>query len=113
MKVDISGLIDDWGKRCLVSRFSANVTASARSSGTFVNVASGVFWIQPVAGSSGRKEKGLEDRTTHMMFARLSSSFKAEDRISASGESYLYDVVSVDGENPTHLEIQLERIKRT
>ena len=91
---------------------SGTLTASKRLSGSFVNVASGTFWIQPLTGYSARKMQGLEERTTHMMFAKLTSSFKAEDRIAPSGESYLYDVLAVDS-NPTHFEVQLQRVKRS
>jgi hypothetical protein len=99
MKLDVSGLIDDWGKRTVVSRLSGTMTAAKKFSGTFVNVLSGTLWIQPV-------------QDTHLAIARKTLALKAADRLAPSGESYLYDVLDLQ-EDPTHNTIQLRRVKRT
>ncbi len=112
MKADVSGLIDDWGKRTVVSRLSSTLTASKRYSGSFVGVLSGTLWIQPVGGSMKRSDPGLMDETTHIAIARKTIAVQAADRLAPSGETYLYDVLHVE-EDPTHNTIQLRRVKRT
>jgi hypothetical protein len=116
MKLDVSGLIDDWGKRTVVSRLSGTMTAAKKFSGTFVSVLSGTLWIQPVQdtqqGLFKRTEYGLNDETTHLAIARKTLALKAADRLAPSGESYLYDVLDLQ-EDPTHNTIQLRRVKRT
>jgi hypothetical protein len=115
MQADVSGLIDDWGRRAVVSRLSGTLTASKRVSGSFVNVLSGTVWIQPVQDSQQglfkRTDYGLNDETTHIAIARKGLLLKAADRIAYSGESYLYDVLDLQ-EDPTHNTVQLRRVKR-
>ena len=122
MQSDISGLIDDWGKRTIVSRLSATLTASKRLSGTFVNKLSGIVWIQPIpmkgtlmgAGPTTvrRSLQGLLDETTHIAISRKTLAIQANDKLLPSGETYLYDVLDNE-ENPTHNTIQLRRVKHT
>jgi hypothetical protein len=112
MQADISGLIDDWGKRTVVSRLSSTLTASKRYSGSFAAVLSGTVWVQPVGGSLKRSDPGLMDETTHIAIARKGIAIQAADRLAPSGETYLYDVLHID-EDPTHNTIQLRRVKRT
>lgn len=120
MKSDISGLIDDWGARTIVSRLSSTLTASKRLSGTFVNKLSGIVWIQPIAmkGTLGglttvhRSPQGLLDETTHIAITRKTLAVQANDKLLPSGETYPYDVLDNE-ENPTHNTIQLRRVKHT
>lgn len=119
MKLDISGLIDDWGKRTIVSRKSTTLTASKRYSGSFANVLSGTVWIQPVqkttlGGLVGvrRADQGLLDETTHIAIARKTLAIVASDKLLPSGETYAYDVLDTQ-EDPTHNTIQLRRVKHT
>jgi hypothetical protein len=116
MKADISGLIQDWGKRTIVSRLSGTMTASKRFSGSFVNVLSGTVWIQPVMDSQQgrfkRDDYGINDETTHLAIARKTLLVKASDKLLPSGESYEYDVLDLQ-EDPTHNTIQLRRVKRS
>ncbi len=119
MKLDISGLIDDWGKRTIVSRQSTSLTASKRLSGSFAAVLSGTVWIQPVAGftlggttGTRRAAQGLLDETTHIAIARKTLAVVSADKLLPSGETYAYDVLDTQ-EDPTHNTIQLRRVKHT
>lgn len=114
MKLDVSGLLDDWGVRSIFKHFSGSTDGSGRRSGAWVAFASGTSWIQPVGdmGADVRQPEGVVEATTHIMFARTTVTLKAEDRVAATGETYEYDISDV-AEYPTHREYHLRRVKRT
>ena len=112
MRADISTLIDDWGKNCVISRFSSTLNASGRHSGSYVGVSSGTYWIQPVQGMSSKEMEGFHEETTHIMFARVTANVQADDKVLPSGETYLYDVLAPI-ENQPHTMFQLKRVKRS
>ncbi len=109
---DVSGLLSEWGKRGVLSHLSGTVVEGGFISGTFVDFASGTFWVQPARVTGFRAEFGLDARTTHVALARLSPTLRLEDRVSVDGETYPYDVVGVE-ENPSHQWVQLQRVVRT
>ena len=114
MKLDISGLIDDWGVNTVILRKSTVQTSSGRFSGVYSAVLSGTLWVQPRTdgGMSVRITGGLLDETTHVAISRKTLSIQAADRLLPSGSAYVYDVLDTD-EDPTHNTIQLRRVKRT
>ncbi len=118
MKLDVSALIGNWGKRCTVSRLSISQNAAGRMSGTYASVASGTFIIEPYSkkgrgGGGGRADPGFLDETSHVIFGRYGVNVQAEDRVFASGESFFYDVLNVNPNNGVHAEIYARQVKRT
>jgi hypothetical protein len=111
MLLDISGLIAEWGVRSTVTRLSGSLNASKRFSGAFVAKASGSVWIQPEDGNYRRGDAGALEETTHLAYVRKALNVLSGDRLLPVGDSYEYDVLSID-ENPTHNVVLLRRVKR-
>jgi hypothetical protein len=113
MKMDVSALIVDWGVTARVQRFSGSDNAAGKMSGSYVSVATQVVWIQPYdrrkSAGSTRSDIGLVDDTTHEMFWRFSgTAMQPEDRLIVSGQTYQYDVLSVDQpENYRHAWVKI------
>ncbi len=112
MKLDMSGLIVNWGKRCTVQRKSATLTGAGRYSGSYAVVASGTFVIEPVRANSRRQEAGLLTDTTHLVYGRFNATLQAEDRLYASGVTYFYDVLGQENE-PQHVRLQVKQVARS
>lgn len=114
MKLDVSGLLNNtgFGVSAVFKHFSGATTATGRKSGAWVAYASNVVMVQDLGGRSYRDERGLVDNATHVMFIDLSQSCYVEDRIAVSGDTYEYDVVSID-QFPTHKEVRMKRVLRT
>lgn len=102
MKQDVSGLVQDWGVSCRISRFSGSENAAGKMSGAFVSVSTQTIFIQPYdrrrsKGAGTRDDWGLLDETTHEAFWHFSGyAMQPEDRLAVSGQSYVYDVLSTD-----------------
>ena len=112
MKLHISGLIQDWGVTCAITRVSGTKTAAGRFSGTFVSLASQVLWIQPMDGKLRRDNPGIDASIDAIAYRRFSgTAIKPEDRVLPAGESAPYDVVSVlDLQN--HKQVMLRKVGR-
>jgi len=114
---DMSGLIVDWGKTCLIKRKTATRNAAGQVSAAFTSVGTETLWIQPWT-SRGLKESGIMamgiiDKTTHMAFEHASGfETNSEDRVEENGTTYAYDVLSSQL-NHTHRVLYLQQVKRS
>jgi hypothetical protein len=99
MKKDFSGIVDDLGVRCVVTRFSGAVNSAGHMSGTFITVGSDLMYITParIREINARDAAGIMEMHTHECYQRSSGMvMKAEDRIAASGDVYVYDVLHAE-----------------
>jgi len=110
-KMDISGLISEWGVTAVVTRASGSLNGSGRFSGTFVTKTSGTVWIQPDMGNYRRDLPGVLEETSHVAFARKTLNVLSGDRLLPAGDTYEYDVLDIQ-ENPTHNVVMMRRVKR-
>lgn len=117
MRLDISGLISDWGISCKVHRKPATRNVAGQVSGSIVSVGTELVWLQPYAGRArGRGEShidpGILDKSTVEAFVRYSGvAMQVDDRLVATGQAYEYDVLSVQVLD-THQYLWLQQVKR-
>lgn len=114
MRLDVSGLISNtgFGTTAVFKRFSGNTTSSGRKSGAWVAYASGSCTLQDLFGDSRRDARGVVDDATHTLFTRVAASLAVENRVVVTGDSYEYDILSVQ-RRVTHQEARLKRVLRS
>ncbi len=114
MRLDVSGLISNtgFGTTASFKRFSGNTTGTGRKSGAWVSYASGSVTLQDAGGTSFRDARGVVDDATHVLFTRVSATLAVENRVVVTGDSYEYDILSVD-RRVTHQEARLKRVLRS
>lgn len=118
MKRAMSALINDWGVSCTIKRRDQTKrNAMGAVSAPFSTIGTETLWIQPYSAKNSRgsqmMEFGILDKTTHMAFERYSgTSVQNQDQISATGDTYAYDVLSAQITS-THRVIFLQQVKRS
>lgn len=117
MRLDMSGLITDWGVSSVIRRKSTSRNSAGQISGTDSSVGTELLWIQPFEGQSynepGHVDAGILDKMTHQAYERFSGAVvTAEDQITVSGDSYEYDVIAVQVLQ-THRHLFLKQVKRS
>lgn len=117
MKQDMSGLVMDWGVSSSIRRKTVTRNAAGQVSASFASVGTDLLWIQPYSrasrGQVNRIDPGILDKTTHECFQRFNGyGMQAEDQILVSGDTYVYDVLSVNILQ-THRYLLLQQVKRS
>ncbi len=119
MRRDISALIVDWGVSSIIKRKTTSRNSAGQISGSFASVGTQILWVQPYEGQSyrmggqNRIDAGILDDMTHQAYEHFSgTAVQAEDQITVSGESYVYDVIAVQILQ-THRHLFLRQVKRS
>ncbi len=118
MRKDISALIVDWGVSSVIKRKTTTRNSAGQVSGSFASIGTQLLWVQPYEGQTfnhgvNRMDAGILDRMTHQAFEHFSgTAVQAEDQLTVSGESYVYDVLAVQVLQ-THRHLFLQQVKRS
>ncbi len=118
MRAQITAQIQGNGVACTVTRFSGTKDATGRIPGSYATVGSPeTMWIQPYSisrgGSAMMQAQGVLGETTHIGYQiHGGAALIPKDRITASGETYVYDVVDQQIFD-THNELLLKQVRRS
>lgn len=117
MKLDISGLIQDWGVACSIRRQGVTLNTAGQVSAARTSAATETLWIQPVDSQAFRlgvvKEPGLTDEMYFEYWEHFSGyAMQAGDQVLESGGVYVYDVLAVQ-KLQTHRHGFLRQVKRS